>query len=216
MHNLTLGAEYSYKNSDFGETILGVKKDLRHELYVDATYTAGILKLNTYFDVEFLNVGTSNRRFETAGAASPFSIVNNTTNYNWASSRRDYNYAIGINADVDVIKDRMTAGVGYRYESVDGTEDFGSSVNPATLTPALTNNSQVDNQKKQTITAKMGYKLAKNLKLNLSYLYEKLEYSDDHFVNYTNVPSAGSNLTGAYSNPNYEAHVGFMKLAYSF
>lgn len=216
LHNLSMSAEYSFKNSTFDKTILGVKKDLRHELYLDATYAAGIVKLNTFFDVEFLNVGTNSRRFQTAGAGSPFSAVNDPNNFNWASSRRDYNYAIGVNADVDVIKDRLTAGAGYRYESVDGTEDFGSSVNPTTLTPQLAKNTQVDNQKKQVITAKLGYNITKNLKFDVSYLFEKLEYSDDHWVNYNYAPSAGTNLTGAYANPNYEAHVGFLKLGYKF
>jgi len=216
MHNLALAAEYSFKNSDFDKTILGVKKDLRHELYIDATLTAGIVKLNTFFDVEFLNVGTNSRRFQTAGAGSPFSAVNDANNFNWSSTRRDYNYAVGANADVDVIKNRLTAGAGYRYESVDGTEDFGSSVNPATLTPALAKNTQVDNQIKQTLTAKMGYNITPNLKLDVSYLYEKLQYNDDHWVNYNYAPSAGTNLTGAYANPNYEAHVGFVKLGYKF
>lgn len=216
MHNLTLGAEYSFKNSKFDKTILGVKKDLRHEAYVDATYTAGIVKLNTYFDVEFLNLGTSSRRYQTASAANPFSAVNDANNFNWASTRRDYNYAVGANIDVNVIKNRLTTGAGYRYESVDGTEDFGSSFNPTLLTPVLAKNTQVDNQTKQIITANLGYKITQNLKIDLNYLFEKLEYSDDHWVNYNYAPSAGTNLTGAYANPNYEAHVGFVKLAYSF
>lgn len=218
LHNLALGAEYSYKSSDFDKSILGVKKDLRHELFVDATYAAGILKLNAFFDVEFLNLGTNSRRFQTAGAASPFSVVNDANNFNWTSSRRDYNYALGANADVEVLKDRMTVGAGYRYERVDGTEDFTSSFDPALLTPPLAKNGQVDNQTKQIITARMDYKLSKSLKLNLSYLYENLEYSDDHWVNYAYVPLnlASTHLTGAYADPNYEAHVGFVKLAYSF
>jgi MtrB/PioB family decaheme-associated outer membrane protein len=214
MHNLAFGAEYSFKNSEFDKTILGVKKDIRHELYVDATYTAGIVKLNTYFDVEFLTLGTNSRRYQDVGAGSPFSGINNVNNYNWASTRRDYNYAVGLNADVDVIKNRMTVGAGYRYESVDGTEDFGASFSP--LAPVLAKNTQVDNQIKQTLTAKMGYNITPSLKLDISYLYENFRYNDDHWVGYNYAPTAGTNLTGAYANPNYEAHVGFMKLGYKF
>ena len=214
MHNLSVAAEYSFKNSEFDETILGVKRDIRHELYLDATYTAGIVKLNTYFDVEFLTLGTNSRRFQDVGAGSPFSGINNVNNFNWASTRRDYNYATGLNVDVDVIKNRLTAGAGYRYESVDGTEDFGASFSP--VVPVLAKNTQVDNQIKQTITAKLGYNITPSLKLDVSYLFENLRYNDDHWVGYNYAPSAGTNLTGAYANPNYEAHVGFVKLGYKF
>lgn len=213
MHNLAIGAEYLFKTSNFPRTNMGVKKDQRHEVFIDATLTAGILKLNSYFDVEFVNFGTYSRRFQTAGAGDPIS-VNDVNNYNWTSKRKDYNYATGINADVDVIKNRLTVGAGYRYESVDGTEDFTASFSP--LVPVLAMNGQVDNQIKQTVTARLGYNITPSLKLDLSYLYENLRYSDDHWVNYNYAPTAGTNLTGAYAWPDYEAHVGFVKLGYKF
>jgi hypothetical protein len=55
-------------------------------------------------------------------------------------------------------------------------------------------------------------------------MYERLKYDDDAWRGYTLgvndvFPSTGVPqviLTGAYNNPNYEAHLGFIKFAYSF
>jgi hypothetical protein len=214
MHGLSFGAEYIYKHNNYDKTILGMLWDTRHEIFIDATYATGNVRINPYFEVEFVDNFSAHHRF--TNNSDPFTGVTDVNNYNWTSKRNDYNYVVGIKGEMDVIKDRLTVGAGYRYESVDGTEDFTSTFNPALLVPPLTNNAQVDNQRKQIINAKLDYSFTKNLKMNISYLFEKLEYADDHFSNYNYSPTAGTNLTGAYANPSYEAHVGFMKLAYSF
>ncbi len=87
-------------------------------------------------------------------------------------------------------------------------------------TAPLTNNYNVDNYTKHSFSAKMKYFFTKSFNVGLGYLYENLRYADDHYYNYnylvTSTISSGTQLTGAYANPNYEAHVGFMTVGYSF
>ncbi|MRR59364.1 MAG: hypothetical protein EG824_14315 [Deltaproteobacteria bacterium] len=216
IHNLTFGLEYAFKTNDYDKTIMGVTKDNRHQLYLDAMYAVSVFKFNPFFDFELVNVDSDHRRYQTnPGGADPAGL-NNTTNYNWTSKREDVNFAFGLNTDVDIIKDKLTGFLGYRFETANGSEDFNSSVAPTALTPVLANNSELDDYTKQTLTAKLGYRFTKNLKMDLTYLYENLDYSDDHYKGYTNVPVAGTHFTGAYSDSNYEAHAGWVKLNYNF
>lgn len=213
-HNLAFGLEYGYKRNKYKDTFLGVKSDSRHELYLDANYTVGMFRFNPYGDVETVGNYAAHRRFQTVpGGVDPITGVNNNTNYNWSSKRYDVNYAIGLNTDVNLIKDKLTAFVGWRYEKADGSEEFTSTF--ATTLP-LANNTRVDNYEKDSLTAKLTYAVNKNLNVGIGYLFEKLQYSDDHWTDYSYVPAAATNLTGAYANPDYEAHVGWVNVAYKF
>uniref|UniRef100_A0A831U2G5 MtrB/PioB family decaheme-associated outer membrane protein n=1 Tax=Geobacter metallireducens TaxID=28232 RepID=A0A831U2G5_GEOME len=214
IHNLTFGLEYAFKTNDYDKTILGVTKDDRHQLYLDAMYAVSVFKFNPFFDFELVNVDSDHRRFN-PGNADPAGL-NDANNYNWTSKREDVNFAFGLNTDVDIIKDKLTGFLGYRYEKANGSEDFSSSVDPTTLSPALVSNSELDDYTKQTLTAKLGYRFTKNLKMDLTYLYENLDYSDDHYTGYTYVPASGTHFTGAYNDSNYEAHAGWVRLSYNF
>lgn len=214
---LTLGMEYSFKYNKYTKSVLGMQNDTRHELYFDANYRVAMVKLNPYAELELVDNYSKHRRYQTAGAASPFSAVNDNTNYNWTSARKDVSYALGVNADIDIIKDKLSATTSYRYDNSNGTQDFTATF--ATTTP-LVNNENVDNYTKNTFSAKLKYNVTKNLNVGVGYLFENLRYTDDHYTGYnyltTATASSGAHLTGAYANPNYDAHVGYMTVGYKF
>ena len=218
MHSLTIGLEYAYKHDNYTDTTLGMQNESRHDLYLDANYVAGIFKFNPYGELEIYNNNSVHRRYQTAGAASPWSSVNDGINFNWSSKREDLSYALGMNTDVQLIKDKMLLTSNYRYEDANGNQDFGSTFVPSTA--PLTDNANVDNYTKHSFSAKVKYFFTKSLNVGLGYLYENLRYADDHYYNYnylvTSTISSGTQLTGAYANPDYEAHVGFMTVGYNF
>jgi MtrB/PioB family decaheme-associated outer membrane protein len=202
IENMSLGIEYNFKQNRYEDSIYGVKSDIRHEVYVDATYAVSIVKLNAYYDMELVE------RIMNA---------NNTggSGVSWSSKRDDSSYNYGLKADVDIIKNVLSAQVGWRYEKSYGSNDF-SNVTPSD--PFLQNVSALDDFVRKTITAKFGYHVTKQLLVDFGYMFENLKYDDDAWKNYS-IPNAFANgtfLTGAYANPNYQAHVGFLKLGYNF
>lgn len=212
MHNLAFNVEYGFKNNKYKDYVLGMMDDNRHELYTDATYSINMFKFNPYVDFELVEANSRHRVGNALVYAAP-----TTTQYNWQSHRQDLNFVAGINADVDIIKDRLTTRVGWSYENADGTEEFtGEGVNLKTLATPVRNNYSLDDYTKQTIHANLSYMVTKNIKLGLNYAFEHLKYTDDHYDGYVNVPVATTHLTGAYADPDYDAHVGYVTVAYKF
>ena len=127
-------------------------------------------------------------------------------------------HAFGINADVDIIKEKLILSSGYRYEKANGSQDYTASF-AGTFVP-LTNNGSLDDYTKQTLSAKLKYNVTKNLNIGLCYLFEELNYSDDHYNGYTYLTTAttgsGTQLTGAYASPDYQAHAGYLTVGYNF
>jgi hypothetical protein len=220
LNNLDLGVEYNFKHNSYdnplqdtlfndidhtplGNSLLGVQSDTRHELYVDANYAVSIVKLNGYFDLELVERKMNAHEIE-AGT------------FDWSSKREDTSYTYGFKADVDIIKDVLTAQAGWRYEKAYGSNDFSFPA-AAVLPVPVQNISALDNFVRQTLTAKFGYHVTKQILVDFGYTYERLKYDDDAWRAYQLAnPDIGVFLTGAYANPNYEAHLGFLTLTYKF
>lgn len=208
MHGLSLGLQYAYKLNKYTNSPLGIQDDARHEFYVDATYTAGIAKVNVYGELETVE----SKGLYYAGTYG--SAATATNNFFWTTKRKDLNYAFGSTVDVSIIKNMLSASAGYRYERADGSNDFTVS-NTAIMTTPYSNVNDLDDYIKHSLNAKMTYQASKNVSIDLGYLYEHLKYSDDAYAGYTNI--VGTNyLTGAYNNPNYDASVVYTKLTYKF
>jgi hypothetical protein len=214
LHNLSIGLEYAFKLDSYINTTVGVTSDRRHEFNLDANYMIGNVKLNAYADYEFT-------RYETVSRSNAFGVAPTDANYDYKVKRENASYDYGLNADVDIIKNVLSAGLGWRYAYSNGNESFVSN---RTITP-IVNIPADDDYTRQTLTDKLNYKFSKNLGLSGGYSYERLAYSEGELNNYQHIvyannavitnPAAGY-LTGAFKNQDFEAHIGFVKLAYSF
>jgi len=208
MHGLSLGMQYAFKKNNYTKSTLGVHDDTRNELYLDATYVAGIVKLNVYGEGETIEKNTN---YFAGTIGSPMTATNN---FLYTSKRNDINYAGGGSVTVDIVRNRLSLTTGYRYERANGSEDFGLS-NAAIMTTPYWNSNALDDYIKQSANAKLTYNASKNWIFDLSYMYEHLKYADAAYTNYTYV--VGTNyLTGAYNNPNYDASVFFLSTKYKF
>lgn len=219
LQNLDMGIEYAYKMIDYKDTTLGLKDDTRHEIYADIKYQAGIAKLGAYADVELYEANATFREIPLGGSTST-SVADSATNFTWTSKRKDINYALGVTGDFAIIQKVLSLGVGYRYESADGSNDFTTSWpgNIATFGPQARplNVANLDDYTKHSLNTSLKYTVNKNLNMELGYLYEHLKYSDDAYNGYLYIPANGVYLSGAYANPNYDASVVYTKLTYKF
>jgi MtrB/PioB family decaheme-associated outer membrane protein len=210
LHNLSIGMEYAFKVDLFDKTDIGVTSDRRHEFNFDTNYSIANVKLNAYFDYEY----SLNKYSSHAGA---FNVPSGTaTVYDYAVKHHNMAFDYGLNADVDIIKNVLTAGLGWRYDKNDGNLAFTTN-----RTTGFVDIPADNDYSRQTLTAKLGYKVTKNLGVNCGYSYERLKYSEAELNNYQNIVLTGAGatsgyLTGAFANQSYEAHIGYVKLAYNF
>jgi hypothetical protein len=61
----------------------------------------------------------------------------------------------------------------------------------------------------------MDYTLTERLGLGVGYIYEKSTYEDQQYLEYDYAPG-GTYLSGAYADHDYEVHVGYVTIKYSF
>jgi hypothetical protein len=193
---------------------MGVQNATKHDVNFDATIMAGMFKLNPYVDLEFSQEKSKHR------IANNNIFVNSATQYNWQNKADNTYYALGINTEATLIKDRLVANLGTRYENSDGSENFNTMQSAFDPNNPIRNNGNVDNFIKKSITGKLTAFFSKQLKGTVSYTYEKLQYQDDHYALYNNFSlleaGAGYAMTGAYNNPDYTAHIAYASLTYTF
>ena len=219
LQNVDLGIEYTYKLIGYKDTTLGLKDDKRHEVYTDLQYQNGIAKVGAYADVELYEANATFREIPLFGSTST-SVPDDYKNFTWKSKRNDINYAIGASGTFDIIKEVLSFGAGYRYESANGSDDFSTSylgkIYTSGASAFATNITSLDDYTKHSVNASLKYTINKHMNMELGYLYEHLKYSDDALNNYLYIPQGGVYLTGAYANPNYDANVVYTKLSYKF
>jgi hypothetical protein len=208
MHGLSLGLQYSYKMNRYKDSPLGVHDDTRHGLYVDASYVAGIAKLNVYGEAESVE---TNANFFAGTVGQP---PTTTSNFFWSSKRNDMNYAAGGKVAVDIVPNRLSMTSGYRYAKANGSNDFALS-NAAIMTTPWSNVTALDDSIRHSVDTKLTFKADKSWSFDLGYMYEHLKYADTAYTNYTYV--VGTNyLTGAFNNPNYDASIFYLSTKYVF
>lgn len=215
--SLSFTTEYSFKMNDYVDTDFGMLDDSRHEVYADATYSKSNFSINPYVEFEMSKNESQHRNYTAFTNADP-NLVDTATAYNWNSKRKDVSYAIGVNGNIDIIKKKLVLSTGYRYEDASGDQDFSSGYDLTSLATPIVSNDNVDNYKKHALAAKLNYSITKNLELGLGYLFEKLDYTDDHYTGYDYMitKTDGVMLTGAYANPDYDAHIGYVTVGYKF
>ncbi|MBF0465406.1 MAG: MtrB/PioB family outer membrane beta-barrel protein [Nitrospirae bacterium] len=239
VETLDIGLGYNYKRSTYPEATIGLQNSRSDEFYVDAGYTFGkYAKLNGYLAYEdlkmysFMRVCTSTT---TVNNCNPNSTTQDASNYNFDFTLRDKSFDYGLGLDVYVIPQKVTLRVQYDSVRSDGNADYTilnqAALNalgvPTAAIPTGQNNSNIDIPnmdlyRKNTILAKVMWNVTHNFSVALGYAFEHYHYDDFGYNNYpstyTIVDSSGNvtYLTGAYSDPSYNASLAFLTLKYSF
>jgi MtrB/PioB family decaheme-associated outer membrane protein len=218
IERLNFGLEYTYKNNDYKDTLLGVTKDTRHEFYVDASYEiTDIVKLTAFFDYETVDSTDAFR----SNSADP-RTVSTASGYSYSQDLKDRNYLYGLGLQVPIIKNKLEFVASWTYEQANGAADFNIPTLTG-LTNTFINISDRDDYKKQSLNLKMIYTATKNLDLTLGYAYESYSYSDLSMSNYayqinsttTPFPVSGF-LSGADVNQPYNVNLFYMQVGYKF
>ncbi|QWR77732.1 MtrB/PioB family outer membrane beta-barrel protein [Candidatus Magnetomonas plexicatena] len=232
IETLDIGLGYNYKKSTYPDTVIGLRDSRNDEYYVDAGYTFGkVARLNGYLAYEDLKTYQFMRTANTTAGNDPNGTTQNSTNYNWDLTLRDKSFDYGANVDFYLVPKKVTLRVQYDSARSDGSGDF-TILNQAALntlgssTPSQNNSnidiSNIDNYRRNTFLTKILWNITKSFTVALGYAYEHYKYDDYAYNNYpytyTIKDSSGNvtYLTGAYSDPSYNASLAFLTLKYSF
>ena len=233
---LDVGVEAIYKHNDFKDTLLGRTKDHRSEIYGTVSYGDGERwRITAFGDAELIyydsfhrNIGTvANGPNPPAGfctTANPncFDPINGPSNsgsYNWSASVNERNYALGIGGDF-VVNPRIKLAASYTWQKTGGTVDLSSPAFPAPFVP-LVNIPNVDDIKIHTLNLKGTFKATRSIDVTAGYAYEKYDFDDQQFANYSYVvPGSSANarsyLSGLYAFPNHKTNVFYAFVTFRF
>ncbi|MBF0465409.1 MAG: MtrB/PioB family outer membrane beta-barrel protein [Nitrospirae bacterium] len=239
IETLDIGLGYNYKRSAYVDTVIGLRNSTTNEYYVDASYAIGkYVKLNGYLALEDLKTYQFMRTSSGTGNDDPSGATQNATNYNWDLTYRDKSLDYGAGIDIYMIPKKVTLRVQYDSVRSDGSGDFtilnqaalntlGSPTGTATTILPSQNNSNIDIPnidvyRLNTILAKVMWNVTHNFSVSAGYAYQHYAYDDYGYNNYPSTYTITDNagnvnyLSGAYSDPSYNASLAFLTLKYSF
>jgi len=217
LENLNFGLEYRFKNTDYTDTIFGLKSEQGHEVEASAAYSLGkIAKLYAYGDFEWV-------KFNQLEAAQ------SGITGNWRATQWDENWGYGIGAEVYIIPKKLTLVFQHDYLKSNGSVDFtldpGLFVAGTGLAGIGANNSNIDIGRWDDYTLysfmiKAVYSISNHFEASLGYTFERFDYNDAQLDNYMFAPGGvNSNtafLTGAYKDQSYTEHMVFAGITYKF
>jgi MtrB/PioB family decaheme-associated outer membrane protein len=221
--NFSISLGYKHRDTNYPDTILGLTGDRGDEFLVDVDYRINKqIRLFGSFDYEYVRQDQFQR--QTDGTAIDPSSTPTSTNFNWTAAQKSENYSYMAGAEIFIIPEKLTLLLQYSYLQADGSVDYtyllGAVPLPASRTQDNIDLSNWDGYKLSYFCIKLSYKVTKALSVAAGYVYEKYDYNDAQYDGYQYVPAiSGSNgayLTGAYDDPSYESHVGFVTLSYHF
>lgn len=203
--SVDLGVSYAHKNIDYDYSGDTRQKDTRQNVYVDVAWRANTMATFSGF-VGYETVKTDANRFAN-GASNSATLT--TTPYSQTNDDDFWTYGLAANI---AATEKLTFNLAWQYQKSDGQVDFSN--------PNFSANTESDDYTKQTLEAKATYAIDPRLKMTVGYLYEKYEYLDVNYENYdyTVAQSAAtySYYSGYNRDPNYEANVGYLMVAYGF
>jgi MtrB/PioB family decaheme-associated outer membrane protein len=222
MENLNFSLGYKHKETNYPDTILGLTGDRRDEVSVDADYLIRKrVKLFGFFDYERIQQNQFQR--QTTSTVDP-TLPPTTTSFNWTASQKDESYSFTIGTDIFIIPEKLTLRLQHSYLESNGSVDYtyllGGNPLPAGRTQDNIDIANWDSYQLRYYLVKLTYNATKTLSIAVGYAYEKYSYSDAQIDGYLYVPATtttnGAYLTGAYKDPSYESHTGFITLSYRF
>lgn len=209
---LDFGLEYNYVTNDYDEVVLGRTEDTGHEFYVDFMWRAAqMLSVNGFAGYEKYEADSNHYNFR-AGfqgqTADPTVDDGNPDSFRWRQFLDDDFWTFGLMGQMPLMKDRMKLSLSWQYQTSDGSTDFSTQG----TTPLVPIN-EAEDYDITTVEAKVLYALSEAIDLTLGYIYEKSDYDDLQYLGYEYQPN-GSYLSGAYSDHDYEAHIGYFTVRY--
>jgi MtrB/PioB family decaheme-associated outer membrane protein len=220
--NLTISLGYKHRETNYPDTILGLTGDKGDEFVLDVDYLINKrIRLFGSFNYERIRLDQFQR--QTTSTFDP-SLPPTPTAFNWTAAQKDENYSYMAGAEIFIIPEKLTLRLQYSYLQADGSVDYtyllGVNPLPVGRTQDNIDLSNWDGYKLSYVLVKLTYNVSKSLSVAAGYAYEKYDYNDAQYDGYQYVPAVtgtnGAYLTGAYNNPSYESHVGFITLSYRF
>jgi len=217
---LSIDISYKYKKSDYDDTIIGLLKRETNEFAFDVDYTMGkCFRFFGYFDYQYIKTDQLQRQFNTN--PNPVGGIQDTTNFNWRSKQKDTTYDYGLGIDIHAIPKKLTFRLSYDYVMANGENDF-TYLTAAALTGGR-NNENIDianwgDYRKQCFMFKAMYQATPSLGITAGYIYERYRTSNAQYDGYQYVVGTppSTYLTGAYSDPSFNANLVFLGFSYKF
>mgnify|MGYP001033637296 CR=1 FL=1 len=220
IENLNFNLGYKYKDTNYKDTILGLRSDKRSEFTADGDYLiAKRVRVFAYFDYEYVKLDQLERQLPSGTTAYNPGLAPAANAFNWAVTQTETSYGYGLGADIYILPQRLTLKLQHNYYKSDGYADYTYLLNSIALPGTRTqDNIDISNWGKyetRYYLARLTYTLTKFLSVAGGYVYQKF-IADDAQYNGYNYTIGGNYLTGAYNNPSYEAHIVFLTGAYRF
>ncbi|MDD3815100.1 MAG: MtrB/PioB family outer membrane beta-barrel protein [Desulfocapsaceae bacterium] len=197
--SLDLGISYTYKDIDYDYSVDSRQQDTRNNVYLDATWRASTIASFTGF-VGFEQVETDANR-----------VTDNQTSPVYAQTIDDDFWSYGLAAKV-AATEKLTFNLSWQYQKSDGAVNFDNSLTNSNYQDIV----ESDDYTQHVLEAKATYAVDQKLGVTIGYIYKKLDYSDINYANYTNVLDTTYYYSGLYADPNYEANIGYLLVAYKF
>jgi len=214
LSKLDLGVEYTYANNDYDDVILGRTDDTGHELYVDFMWrVASFLHLSGFAGYENYESDSNHYNHQAGFAgqtANPTVGDGAPASFLWSQFNEEDFWTVGLAADLPLMRDRLLLSFSGQYQESDGSSDF--TTNGGNLLESI---EDFEDYSITSLESKATYAVTESLDVTLGYLYGKSNYDDLQYQGYEYDPG-GSLLSWAYADYDYEAHVGYFTVKYSF
>lgn len=215
MEALDLGVSYTFANNDYDDVVLGRTEDTGHEFYTDFMWRIlRTISLRGFAGYENYEADSNHYNYRTAfgtppQAADPTFEDGNPDSFLWNQVVEEDFWTVGLATDIALLRDRLNLTFAIQYQESDGETNFDSQG------PALEDIDEHEDYYITTFEAKANYIFNDAWKFKVGYVYEKGEYDDLQYLGYEYTPG-GTRLSGAYSDHDYDAHLGYMTVVYSF
>jgi MtrB/PioB family decaheme-associated outer membrane protein len=217
LSNLDFTFGFKHVEADYPDTILGLQSSQSNQMNLNTGYTLGtIAQLNAYFDMEL----TKDFQFQRSFFNTPNPSIQTPVEYNWTADLKDKSYAWGTGAEIYLISDnKLTLLLQYDNIHSNGNVDYTYLFTPVLTANRLDNDvldiANWDDYRQTYSSVRLRYVPNKQYTYMVGYAYERYRYEDAQFDNYLMVQ--GQNyLTGAYADPDYDAHIIFLSATYRF
>lgn len=233
-----LSVEGIFKHNDYKNTVLGRTKDTRQQFYASVGYgDMNAFRVMAFADVEFIQYDSYHRNISTVSSGTGVGINSsqsgncqttfpncydpntpaNNSNYNWAATNKDRNWAVGLGADWAATQ-RLKLHSSLLWQWTHGTADFAVQSGATPTTPSVPIDNY-DNTRKLSFNLKGTYAFSKAWELTGGYAFEKFYFNDISYNGYQYTIGTGASasyLSGAYAFPDYIVNAVYVVGTYKF